>query len=82
MKESISKPTCDCPNECRSYKYFVTASASLLSEKLSCPTNAKGLFAEFQGPLGLPKMFEAYYNKIVNKVPAPELYLTLFLCCY
>ena len=30
--------------------------------------NAKGIFGEFQGPLGLPKMFLAYYNSIVNKV--------------
>ena len=47
----------------RSFGYSITVSASFINEKLSCPSNAKGLFGEFQGPLGLPKMFEAYYNK-------------------
>lgn len=68
MKESTTKPECDCPNDCRTYGYSITVSASFINEQLNCPSNAKGIFGEFQGPLGLPKMFLAYYNSIVNKV--------------
>ena len=58
---------CECPNDCRIITYAVSISTSLMNERLLCPNN-KGLFKEFQGPLGLPKMFFAYYNQIVNGV--------------
>lgn len=66
MREITIKPPCDCPNDCSSFAYSITVSASFLNEKIHCPKRA-GFFEEFQGPLGLPKMFFSYYNQIVNK---------------
>ena len=67
MKNVTSKNKCDCPNDCRSFAYSVTVASSFLNEKIYCPKDA-GLLKDFQGPLGLPKMFFSYYNLIVNKV--------------
>ena len=67
MKSVTSKNECDCPNDCRSYAYSVTVASAFLNEKIYCPKDA-GLLRDFQGPLGLPKMFFSYYNLIVNKV--------------
>ena len=67
MKSVTSKNECDCPNDCRSYAYSVTVASASLNEKIYCPKDA-GLLRDFQGPLGLPKMFFSYYNLIVNKV--------------
>ena len=67
MKSVTSKNVCDCPNDCRSFAYSVTVASSFLNEKIYCPKDA-GLLKDFQGPLGLPKMFFSYYNLIVNKV--------------
>ena len=66
MKEATTRPPCDCPNDCRSYAYSITVSASYLNEKIHCPKE-KGFLKEFQGPLGLPKMFFSFYHLIVNK---------------
>ena len=67
MKAVTIKPPCDCPNDCRSFGYSITVSASVLQENINCPKK-NGFFKEFQGPLGLPKMFYSYYEQIVNKV--------------
>ena len=66
MKKIIIQPPCDCPHDCKSFAYSITVSSYFLDEKIHCPKRA-GIFEEFQGPLGLPKMFFSYYNQIVNK---------------
>ena len=65
--KNVTADDCDCPNDCNSYGYYTTVSSSFLNEKIYCPKDA-GLLKDFQGPLGLPKMFFSYYNLIVNKV--------------
>ena len=74
MDEAARKHECDCPHDCRSVAYSVTVSASYIDEQLSCPQTEAGMFGDFQGSLGLPKMFLAYYNQIVNKVFVRLLY--------
>ena len=65
--KNVTADDCDCLNDCNSYGYYTTVASSVLKEKIYCPKDA-GLFKDFQGPLGLPKMFFSYYNLIVNKV--------------
>ena len=65
--KNVTVNDCDCPNDCNSIGYYTTVSSLSLNEKIYCPKDA-GLFKDFQGPLGLPKMFFSYYNLIVNKV--------------
>ena len=78
MKSVTSKNECDCPNDCRSYAYSVTVASAFLNEKIYCPKDA-GLLRDFQGPLGLPKMFFSYYNLIVNKVKLHDSFPIGFL---
>ena len=74
MKSVTSKNECDCPNDCRSYAYSVTVASAFLNEKIYCPKDA-GLLKDFQGPLGLPKMFFSYYkaSRILLGIPVQHL---------
>ena len=65
MKTLSSKSPCTCPNDCKAYTYGVTVSAAWLEPEMYCPKDA-GLFKDFQGPNGLPKLFFARYKSVVN----------------
>ena len=67
MEEVTTNNTCQCPKNCRSVTYSLAVSSSYINDKIYCP-KGKGFFKDFQGPLGLPKMFFSFYHLIVNKV--------------
>ena len=65
MKTLSSKSPCNCPNNCNAYTYAVTVSAAYLYPEIHCPNRA-GLFQDFQGSKGLPKLFFARYKNMVE----------------